>query len=150
MAHRDFASHIPPLYLPRPKDEPPQIKESHAQLGESLPQRIQRVQNQFTAAQLLCLRMEFNAFDVDSSNTIDREELRAIVDSLGGHHVTDDELVGLMDSIDEDKSGEVDWIEYLNMMLLVAGCALLGWTVTTPSGSAVHTNKRADVNMLPA
>ena len=111
--HRDFRNHCPPLYLPLPKKK----KVNSYRPNESMKERVHRVQSRFTAAQLLCLRMEFNAFDVDSSNTIDTAELRAIVDSLGGHHIHTNELHKLMNTIDEDASGEVDWVEYMDMML---------------------------------
>ena len=86
--HLNFQSQIPSLYLPIKKKK---IK-SIAIKKLSLKKKIQLVQSKFTAAQLLCLRMEFNAFDADASNTIDVDELRAIVDSLGGHHIHSDEL----------------------------------------------------------
>ena len=116
LAHLAFKDHIAPLYLPPPK----KIKMNTTNIfkpSETMRERVQRVQSKFSAAQLLCLRMEFNAFDADGSNTIDQMELRAIIDSLGGHHIKDAELKNLMDAIDEDSSGEVDWIEYLDMML---------------------------------
>lgn len=34
------------------------------------------------------------------------------------------------------------------MMLLVAGCTLLGWTVTTPTSGSANGHKRASLNML--
>ena len=87
--HFNFQSQIPSLYLPIDKKK----KTTSIALKKlSLKKKIQLVQSKFTAAQLLCLRMEFNAFDADASNTIDVDELRAIVDSLGGHHIHSDEL----------------------------------------------------------
>jgi hypothetical protein len=114
--HLDFKEHILPLYLPPPKKIKMNTK-SITDSRETMKQRIHRVQSKFTAAQLLCLRMEFNAFDIDASNTIDLNELRSIIDSLGGKHIKNSELRKLMNTIDEDQSGEVDWIEYLDMML---------------------------------
>jgi hypothetical protein len=113
--HLAFQRAIPPLYLAAPKKKTAEV--TKVRVGDTLASRRKRIQSQFSAAQLLCLRMEFNYFDSDASNTIDRDELRKIVNSMGGHHIHDDELRSLMDTIDEDKSGEVDWIEYLDMML---------------------------------
>ena len=73
--HLDFKEHILPLYLPPPKKIKMNTK-SITDSRETMKQRIHRVQSKFTAAQLLCLRMEFNAFDIDASNTIDLNELR--------------------------------------------------------------------------
>ena len=111
----NFRKAIPPLYLAPPKNKTAEIVKVRA--DETLAQRLKRIQSRFSAAQLLCLRMEFNYFDANASSTIDKNELRKIVDSMGGEHIRDDDMRELMDTIDEDKSGEVDWIEYLNVML---------------------------------
>ena len=142
-AHLDFKQHCPPLYLPL---APPK-KMTTYNPDETLKQRVHRVQTRFTAAQLLCLRMEFNAFDADASNTIDLEELRAIVDSLGGHHIHNDNLRDLMKTIDEDDSGEVDWIEYLDMMLALrnknAGKAVADFLTRHPIVLLVYPEKQS-------
>ena len=60
--------------------------------------------------------MEFNYFDKDASSTIDLKELRKL-STDGGDHVSDDTLANLFEAIDKDKSGYIDWMEYLSMML---------------------------------
>lgn len=145
-AHLDFQDHIAPLYLPPPKRITMDTTD-HFKPNESFRERVHRVQSKFTAAQLLCLRMEFNAFDIDASNTIDRDELRAIVDSLGGHHIHDNELRSLMRVIDEDDSGEVDWLEYLDMMLALqngtAELSVAEFLTRHPIVLLVHPEKQA-------
>ncbi len=37
--HREFASHIPPLYLPRPKDDPPEVVQAQARLRDQATQK---------------------------------------------------------------------------------------------------------------
>ena len=141
--HLSFKHSIPPLYLQVPKKKTAEIVKVRTE--ETFSDRLKRLQSQFTAAQLLCLRMEFNYFDDNHSNSIDLNELRRIVDSMGGEHIKDDELTTMMKNIDKDKSGEVDWIEYLNMMVqLSAGEADLNVTKfmeRDPVVLIVHTNK---------
>lgn len=106
---------IPRLYLSETKSKSDEITE--LRMEETHTERLARVRSEFTPAQLLCLRMEFNHFDDDGSKTIDRNELRKIVKSMGGHHVKDSDIDSIFQKIDTDNSGDIDWMEYLSMML---------------------------------
>ena len=65
----------------------------------------------------VALRFEFNRFDIDNSNTIDKDELRQVVKCLsGGFELTDIQLTELMSEVDDDQSGEIDWEEYLELI----------------------------------
>ena len=78
----------------------------------------QELQKQFTTSELVALRFEFNRFDIDNSNTIDKEELRQVVKNLsGGVILTDTQLQELMSEVDDDESGEIDWEEYLELII---------------------------------
>jgi hypothetical protein len=78
----------------------------------------QELQKAFTTSELVALRFEFNRFDVDNSNTIDKDELRQVVKNLsGGVELTDQQLTELMDEVDDDCSGEIDWEEYLELII---------------------------------
>eukprot|EP00755_Sulcionema_specki_P016725 Sspe_Gene.62708::Locus_35401_Transcript_1_1_Confidence_1.000_Length_3474::g.62708::m.62708 len=57
----------------------------------------------------------FNTFDKDGSGTIDMEELRDIMQCLGVW-LTDEELLELQNTVDTNKSGEVEFGEFLILM----------------------------------
>lgn len=122
--HHDFTSCIPPLYLP--SMEKSVIK--HPAEEMTAREHMIALQDQFSAKELLSLRMEWTFFDKDASNTIDRGEFRLIINSLGGHHVSDEKLDELMELVDTDGSGEIDWVEYLELMLKLKHCSLVKGT----------------------
>ncbi len=74
------------------------------------------LQKHFTSTELVALRYEFNKFDADNSNSIDKHELAKVVQHLGAE-LTEEQIHGLMLEIDEDDSGEIDWEEYLELMI---------------------------------
>jgi hypothetical protein len=77
-----------------------------------------QLQKSFTTSELVALRFEFNRFDVDNSNTIDKEELRQVVKNLSdGVELSDQQLGELMAEVDDDGSGEIDWEEYLELII---------------------------------
>lgn len=75
----------------------------HRSLNEEVPQEI-----------LSSARRTFAQFDKDNSGTIDIKELRTLLTSLHVN-VSDEELQILMDSVDEDRSGEIDFDEFVKV-----------------------------------
>jgi Ca2+-binding EF-hand superfamily protein len=65
--------------------------------------------------QLEELKRCFDLFDEDQSGTICLSELKKILDALG-FRVNDNELVGLMNWMDLDGSGQIDFKEFSNVM----------------------------------
>lgn len=61
------------------------------------------------------LRTCFNLFDEDQSGSICSSELKKVLDALG-IQVNDNELVGLMNWMDSDGSGQIDFKEFANVM----------------------------------
>lgn len=61
-------------------------------------------------------RIAFNKFDQDGSGTIDVQELRATLQALG-QSPTDEELFLMISSVDEDNSGEIEFPEFLKVIL---------------------------------
>lgn len=61
------------------------------------------------------LRDAFAVFDADGSGTISRNELKKLMKSLG-QTLSDAELSAMMDEVDSDKSGEIDFAEFKAMM----------------------------------
>ena len=62
------------------------------------------------------LKDAFNVFDSDGSGTISRSELKKLMKSLG-QNLADGELDAMMDEVDTDKSGEIDFKEFKQMMM---------------------------------
>lgn len=60
-------------------------------------------------------RIAFNKFDKDGGGTIDAEELGSAMHSLG-QNLTRLELQDIIDSVDADNSGTIDFPEFLVLM----------------------------------
>ena len=60
------------------------------------------------------LETVFKAFDKDGSGSISTDELKTM---LGGSNLRDDLWEELISEVDEDRNGEVDLVEFTNMML---------------------------------
>ena len=61
-------------------------------------------------------RTAFAEFDKDNSGAIDRYELKATLESMG-QNPTDEELFDMIAAVDDDNSGEIDFSEFLQVML---------------------------------
>ena len=72
-----------------------------------------------TNKQITEFRKVFDHFDVDGSGTIDTEELQEVFRAMGQADVSEEQILELMSHVDEDKSGEIDFDEFL--MLMCAG-----------------------------
>ena len=57
----------------------------------------------------------FNKFDADGSGTIDRQELRAVLEAMG-QTPTEEELFQMIAECDKDCSGDIDFHEFLDMI----------------------------------
>ena len=60
-------------------------------------------------------REAFLAFDKDRSGTIDIYELRDVLEAMG-QKPTEEELFQLLNSVDEDGTGEIDFAEFLKVI----------------------------------
>merc|ERR1711935_231051 len=61
------------------------------------------------------LRDAFAVFDDDNSGSISREELKKLMKNLG-QSLSDGELDAMMDEVDTDGNGEIDFNEFKGMM----------------------------------
>lgn len=77
----------------------------------------------FSPEQIEELREAFKIFDKDGGGTISIDEIKLILEQRGAK-VTDNDLKLIMAAVDEDKSGEIDFDEFVKMMSVV-GCAPL-------------------------
>lgn len=61
------------------------------------------------------LKDAFAVFDADSSGSISRSELKKLMKNLG-QTLSDPELDAMMDEVDTDGNGEIDFLEFKSMM----------------------------------
>ena len=61
------------------------------------------------------IKQAFMYFDKDNSGTISRDELRQCLQSED-QTLTDEEITALIDEVDENKDGMIDYKEFLDMM----------------------------------
>lgn len=66
--------------------------------------------------QIVEFRKVFDHFDVDGSGTIDTEELQEVFKAMGQTDVSEEQILELMSHVDDDKSGEIDFDEFLMLM----------------------------------
>ena len=66
-------------------------------------------------AQLEELREAFNTFDEDGGGTIDKDELRKLL-TFAGQTPTDDELRDMIQIIDTDGTGDINFPEFVTLM----------------------------------
>lgn len=68
-----------------------------------------------TEEQISDFREAFSLFDKDGDGSISARELGIVLRSLG-QNPTEKELSELINDIDEDSSGTIDFAEFLNLM----------------------------------
>jgi calmodulin len=71
--------------------------------------------SKLTDQQIAEVREAFELFDKDHSGYINSKELGMVMRSLG-QNPTEQELMDMINEVDEDGSGTVDFPEFLNMM----------------------------------
>ena len=70
----------------------------------------------FSPEQVTELINAFKGFDTDSSGSIDAGELKNAIMSMGHSEVTDEQIQNMLQRVDKNMDGTVDWIEFLDMM----------------------------------
>ena len=58
----------------------------------------------------------FSMFDKDGDGTVSCKELGVVMRALG-QNPTDEEIVEMINEVDEDKSGEIDFDEFCKLMI---------------------------------
>ena len=113
----------------------------------------------YSPEQISELTNAFKGFDTDSSGAIDAAELKNAIQSMGHSEVTDEQIQAMLQRVDKNMDGTVDWIEFLDMMQSIkasgqnfgqammnkAGAA--GQQVQTASGGH-HTYLDEEVSMI--
>ena len=68
-----------------------------------------------TDEQIIEFREAFQAFDKDGNGSITTKELGTVMRSLG-QNLSDAEIKEVIDEVDEDKNGTIDFQEFLSLM----------------------------------
>eukprot|EP01023_Acetabularia_acetabulum_P068700 TRINITY_DN9785_c1_g1_i1.p2 TRINITY_DN9785_c1_g1~~TRINITY_DN9785_c1_g1_i1.p2 ORF type:complete len:162 (-),score=28.94 TRINITY_DN9785_c1_g1_i1:113-598(-) len=71
--------------------------------------------DELSHAEVEMCQKAFNQHDRDKSGTIDIQELKALLNQMN-LYPTDEEMFVLMNSVDDDGSGEIDFTEFLNLV----------------------------------
>ena len=78
-----------------------------------------QIENSFidslTSEQILEFREAFQAFDKDGNGSITTKELGTVMRSLG-QNLSEAEIKEVIDEVDEDKNGTIDFQEFLSLM----------------------------------
>lgn len=73
---------------------------------------------EFTGEEILMFKHHFTAIDIDGGGDVDAEELQILTESLGSR-VTIEVAQELIDEYDDDKSGSIDFGEFLSLMFKI-------------------------------
>ena len=78
-----------------------------------------KIENSFidtlTTEQILEFREAFQTFDKDGNGSITTKELGTVMRSLG-QNLSESEIKEIIDEVDEDKNGTIDFQEFLSLM----------------------------------
>jgi anthranilate phosphoribosyltransferase len=58
----------------------------------------------------------FKHYDKDGNSKMDKTEFKAALKDMGEDNVTDEQVGALLSKFDQDNSGFIEWVEFLDMM----------------------------------
>mmetsp|Transcript_16304 Transcript_16304/g.19541 ORF Transcript_16304/g.19541 Transcript_16304/m.19541 type:complete len:168 (+) Transcript_16304:42-545(+) len=88
--------------------------------GKDSKSGVSRKVAELTAEQKQEIREAFDLFDTDGSGSIDKNELKVAMRALG-FEPKKEEIAKMIQDIDKDNSGEIDFPEFLEMMTAKMG-----------------------------
>lgn len=82
----------------------------------------------------------FKGYDADSSGTIDAVEFKNALNGMGHTDISDEKVTELLNKVDKNSDGVIEWIEFLDMMQLVkkSGQSTFGAALATNAGAAAQ------------
>eukprot|EP00520_Triparma_pacifica_P006268 CAMPEP_0118662880 /NCGR_PEP_ID=MMETSP0785-20121206/17080_1 /TAXON_ID=91992 /ORGANISM="Bolidomonas pacifica, Strain CCMP 1866" /LENGTH=824 /DNA_ID=CAMNT_0006556479 /DNA_START=20 /DNA_END=2491 /DNA_ORIENTATION=- len=85
---------------------------------QEMEEKVKEIQEEkgVSPKQIEVYRQIFDMLDLDGGGTIEEEELRVGLQSIG-KNPSDDELAAMLKQVDEDESGEIDIAEFITFML---------------------------------
>ncbi|GLH08873.1 Calmodulin [Gryllus bimaculatus] len=109
-AHRNVGSARPDLSAPRAAEAAHSIDPGKQQI-----RTIANLADQLTEEQIAEFKEAFSLFDKDGDGTITTKELGTVMRSLG-QNPTEAELQDMINEVDADGNGTIDFPEFLTMM----------------------------------
>lgn len=91
------------------------VDRSGSALNSASVRAVERKLPKLTEEQILEFKEAFKLFDKDNGGSIDVDELKDALESLG-QVVTEESVQELVDEVDEDGSGEIEFDEFLVLM----------------------------------
>eukprot|EP01005_Ploeotia_sp_CARIB1_P001515 NODE_439_length_836_cov_416.892807_g430_i0.p1 GENE.NODE_439_length_836_cov_416.892807_g430_i0~~NODE_439_length_836_cov_416.892807_g430_i0.p1 ORF type:complete len:204 (-),score=45.66 NODE_439_length_836_cov_416.892807_g430_i0:166-777(-) len=80
-------------------------------------QKLKKLRQELAPHQIQEFRTIFNEFDKDSDGRVTLKELHAAYKTLG-QDPSEEDLKRMIAGVDEDNSGQVEWLEFLQLMYL--------------------------------
>ena len=92
------------------------LTKKHQQLRKTmLAQEVRKEHHAFSAEEVADFRRAFNTMDTDGSGGIDAGEVKAVLQRFG-QNPSDEELQQMVEDVDEDGSGEIEFDEFIVLM----------------------------------
>lgn len=94
----------------------------------------------FTTEQVTEMVNSFKSYDANSNGNIDAAEFKAALHGMGHTEYTPEKCAELLQKVDKNNDGVIEWIEFLDMMQLVkkSGRTNFGAALETKAGSAAQ------------
>jgi len=86
------------------------------------------------------LRAAFSEFDVDKSGHVDLDELRHAMSMLGPRYFTEEECEELVEAVDHDRSGSIDYEEFRDFFLSDKHVAVRKKTIVAAVGKKTESS----------
>ena len=95
---------------------PPSLADSLGVPKQDQNVSLEELLSELTPKQIEEFKEAFQLFDKDGDGTISTKELGPLLRSLG-QNPDEDEIVDMIDEVDVDGSGSIDFVEFLHLML---------------------------------
>ena len=86
------------------------------------------------------MRQSFMNYDTSKDGKIDQKEFKAALQGMGHKDISDEQVQKMLDSVDKNNDGVIEWLEFLEMMQGLSGSNQnFGQALMTKSGAAAAT-----------
>ena len=91
----------------------------------------------FNTEQITEMIQAFQNYDTSKDGKIDAKEFKSALAGMGHNDVTDEQVQKMLQSVDKNNDGVIEWLEFLDMMQSVKSSGQnFGQAVMTKSGAA--------------
>ena len=67
------------------------------------------------------MRQSFMNYDTSKDGKIDQKEFKAALQGMGHKDISDEQVQKMLDSVDKNNDGVIEWLEFLEMMQGLSG-----------------------------